>query len=334
MQLLVTGGAGFIGSHVVERALERGHAVRVLDDLSTGQRAHLAAVANHPRLELAIGSAADEDLVVRLAQGCDAVLHLAASVGVRMIVDRPVHTITNNLRATESVLRAAVNARARVLLASSSEVYGKSAAVPFAESQDVQLGPTSCARWAYGGAKAMDEWLGFAMMAEHGVPVTALRFFNTVGPRQTGAYGMVMPNFVRAALAGEPLPVYGDGRQTRSFALVTEVADAVLDLLSCEAAAGQAVNVGSAEEVAIEDLARRVLARTGRPEALQRVPYADAYARGFEDLRRRVPDLALLRRLIGWVPSASLDQIIDAVIAEAAPGVSELATSRQRTASA
>ncbi len=310
MRVLVTGGAGFIGSHLTEALLRRGDAVTVLDDLSTGTLDNLRAVQAHPRLGIVHGSARDESLVERILENCDAVLHLAAAVGVRLIIERPVHTIETNVGATEVVLRAAARRKRRVLLASTSEVYGKSAKVPFLETDDLHLGPTSHARWAYACSKALDEWLALAYSREHGVPVIIARLFNTVGPRQTGRYGMVLPTLVRQALRGEPLTVYGPGTQTRCFSHVADTVEALIRLLGSDAALGEVVNVGSQDEISIRALAERVVQLTRSTSPIVAIPYEQAYGPGFEDMSRRIPDVSKLARLTGFHCRRSLDAII------------------------
>ncbi len=311
---LITGGAGFLGSHLAERLLAAGDAVLVLDDLSTGRRSNLAAVDGRPGFELHVGSATDPALVRELTARADVVCHLAAAVGVKLIVEQPVHTIVTNVDATRVVLDAASERETPVLFASTSEVYGKSEAVPFREDADVSLGATTRSRWSYACSKALDEWLALAYHAERGLPVTIARFFNVVGPRQTGRYGMVLPTFARQALRGAPLTVYGDGTQTRCFAHVRDVVEAAAHLLDRPDAVGQVVNVGSDEEVAIGELAERVRAAAASASEILHVPYAEAYAEGFEDMQRRVPDLAKLERLIGFRPVTPLDETIRDVL--------------------
>jgi UDP-glucose 4-epimerase len=316
MKVFITGGAGFIGSHLATRFLERGDRVLVLDDLSTGSMDNLAHLAGREGFEYRIGSALDVPLVAECLDRCDATVHLAAAVGVRLIVERPVHTIETNIRATEVVLAAAAKKQKPVLLASTSEVYGKSAKIPFAEEDDLQLGPTTHSRWAYACSKALDEWLGLAYYREKKVPVTVVRFFNTVGPRQTGRYGMVLPNFAAQALAGEPITVYGDGSQSRCFGHVQDAVEALLRLLATPASVGGVFNVGSDEEVTILRLAEMVRDAAGSRSEIRLVPYAEAYAEGFEDMQRRVPDLAKLERTIGFRPRTSLATIITDVVAD------------------
>lgn len=316
MKVFITGGAGFIGSHLATRFLDRGDRVLLLDDLSTGSMDNLAHLAGRDGFEYRIGSALDVPLVTECLDRCDATVHLAAAVGVRLIVERPVHTIETNIRATEVVLAAAAKKQKPVLLASTSEVYGKSAKIPFAEEDDLQLGPTTHSRWAYACSKALDEWLGLAYHREKKVPVTVVRFFNTVGPRQTGRYGMVLPNFAAQALTGEPITVYGDGSQSRCFGHVQDAVEALLRLLATPASVGGVFNVGSDEEVTILRLAEMVRDAAGSRSEIRLVPYAEAYAEGFEDMQRRVPDLAKLERTIGFRPRTPLATIITDVVAD------------------
>lgn len=288
----------------------------LLDDLSTGSMDNLAHLAGRNGFEYRIGSALDVPLVTECLDRCDATVHLAAAVGVRLIVERPVHTIETNIRATEVVLAAAAKKQKPVLLASTSEVYGKSAKIPFAEEDDLQLGPTTHSRWAYACSKALDEWLGLAYYREKKVPVTVVRFFNTVGPRQTGRYGMVLPNFAAQALTGEPITVYGDGSQSRCFGHVQDAVEALLRLLAAPASVGEVFNVGSDEEVTILRLAEMVRDAAGSRSEIRLVPYAEAYAEGFEDMQRRVPDLAKLERTIAFRPRTPLATIITDVVAD------------------
>ncbi len=312
---LLTGGAGFLGSHLAERLLRRGERVIALDDLSTGRRENVAGLREAAGFELVVGSALDASLVGELLERADAVLHLAAAVGVRRIVERPVETIVTNVEATRVVLEAASRRGTPVLLTSTSEVYGKSDAVPFREDADVSLGPTTRSRWSYACSKALDEWLAFAYREERGVPVRIARLFNVVGARQTGRYGMVLPALARQALCGEPLTVFGDGCQTRAFAHVADVVEALLALQAAPAAEGEVVNVGSEREVTILELAERVRAIAGSRSPIELVPYVRAYGSGFEDMRRRVPDVAKLRRLTGSAPRIDLDEAIRDVLA-------------------
>jgi UDP-glucose 4-epimerase len=315
MRALVTGGAGFIGSHLTESLLHAGHAVAVLDDLSTGRLLNLAAVKDHARLEVIEGSVTDEPLVRKLMAGVDVVYHLAAAVGVRLILDRPVATIETNILGTEAILRVAREERPRVVLASTSEVYGKNDRVPLSEDDDRVLGPTTKSRWSYACSKAIDEFLGLAYHHEYGVPVTIVRFFNTIGPRQTGRYGMVVPRFVRQALDGEPITVYGDGRQSRCFTDVEDAVRATIALSLAPGAVGEVFNIGTTHELTIHDLAERVRALVGGGAPIRHVPYDEAYQPGFEDLRRRVPDIRKAQRVAGYRPRVSLDETLHRVIA-------------------
>jgi UDP-glucose 4-epimerase len=314
MNVLVTGGAGFIGSHLAERLAARGDRVAVLDDLSTGDPANLEGLLRRPGFAFHHGSARDPDLVGRLVGRADLTFHLAAAVGVRLIVERPVHTIATNVRATEVVLEAAARRRTPVVLASTSEVYGKSDRVPFSEEHDLCLGPTTCSRWAYACSKALDEWLALAYHREKGVPVLIARFFNTVGPRQTGRYGMVLPTFARQALRGEPLTVHGPGSQTRCFAHVRDTVDSLLRLAALPGAVGEVFNIGSDEEVTILRLAELVRAYAQSRSPIICIPYDQAFAAGFEDMARRVPDLRKLERFTGSRPRTPLRAIIADVV--------------------
>ena len=314
MRVLVTGGSGFIGSHLTEALLRDGHEVVVLDDLSTGRLENLQGVQGHPRFTVHLGSVLDEALVQKLVDEVDMVYHLAAAVGVRLILERPVETIETNIVGTEMVLRAATGKRARVVLASTSEVYGKNDAVPLSEEDDRILGPTTKSRWSYACSKAIDEFLGLAYYREREVPVVILRFFNTVGPRQTGQYGMVVPRFARQALDGEPITVYGDGRQSRAFTDVEDAVRATVALSMSPAAVGEVVNVGSSEEVTIGELAERVKRLAGSRSPLVFVPYEEAYQPGFEDLRRRVPSIAKAERVVGYRPRVPLDETLRRVL--------------------
>jgi len=315
MRALVTGGAGFIGSHLTEALLHAGHGVTILDDLSTGRLVNLAAVKDHSRLEVIEGSVTDEPLVRKVMAGIDVVYHLAAAVGVRLILDRPVGTIETNILGTEAILRAAREERPRVVLASTSEVYGKNDRVPLSEDDDRVLGPTTKSRWSYACSKAIDEFLGLAYHHEYGVPVTIVRFFNTIGPRQTGRYGMVVPRFVRQALDGDPITVYGDGRQSRCFTDVEDAVRATLALSQVPNAVGDVFNIGTTHELTIQELAERVRALVGSAAPIRFVPYEEAYQPGFEDLRRRVPDIRKAERVAGYQPRVPLDETLHRVIA-------------------
>lgn len=316
MRVFITGGAGFIGSHLAERLLERGDRVLVLDDLSTGTMDNIQHLIGRPGFEYRIGTALDLPLVTECVDRCDVTVHLAAAVGVRLIVERPVHTIETNIGATETVLDAAAKKQKLVLVASTSEVYGKSAKIPFSEEDDLQLGPTSHSRWAYACSKAMDEWLALAYLREKQVPVILARFFNTVGPRQTGRYGMVLPNVAAQALAGDPITVFGTGQQSRCFGHVQDAVEAILRLIATPGAVGQVFNVGNDEEVSILQLAERVREAAGSSSPIKLVPYSEAYPEGFEDMHRRVPDVRKLERTVGFRPRTPLAQIIADVVAD------------------
>jgi UDP-glucose 4-epimerase len=315
VRALVTGGAGFIGSHLTEALLAMGQEVVVLDDLSTGRAENLQAVQKHPRLEVVLGSVTDEALVRKLVAAADVVYHLAAAVGVQLILDRPVGTIETNIVGTETVLRVACETRPRVMIASTSEVYGKNDRVPLSEEDDRLLGPTTKSRWSYACSKAIDEFLALAYHHEHRLPVTIIRFFNTIGPRQTGRYGMVVPRFVRQALDGQPITVYGDGRQSRCFTDVEDAVRATIALALSPAAIGEVFNVGTPQELTIGDLAERVRALAGSSSPTVLVPYEQAYQPGFEDLRRRVPDVRKVERVVGYRSRVPLDETLRRVIA-------------------
>jgi UDP-glucose 4-epimerase len=318
MKVFITGGAGFIGSHLSERLLAEGSEVLILDDLSTGSISNIEHLIGKPGFSYRIGSVTDAPLVAELVDRCDVTIHLAAAVGVKLIVERPVYTIENNVHGTEVVLNAVARKQKPILIASTSEVYGKSAKVPFREEDDLVLGPTSHSRWAYACSKALDEWLGLAYAREKGVPVIVVRFFNTVGPRQTGRYGMVLPNFAAQACANEPITVYGTGEQSRCFGHVRDAVEAVARLIRTPDAYGQVFNIGASQEVTINQLAELVRAAAGSTSKIVHVPYEQAYAEGFEDMLRRVPDVTKLERTIGFKPSTSLEQIISDVVREQA----------------
>lgn len=315
MHVLITGGAGFIGSHLARHLLERGDTVSVLDNLSTGSFANIEPFVRHPRFEFAIDTLDNPLVLDRLASQADAIVHLAAAVGVQLVVERPTETIETNVLGTHAVLRAAQRYRCRTLIASTSEVYGKGVKLPFSEEDDLLLGPSSRSRWSYAASKLLDEFLGLAAYREHGLPVTVIRFFNTVGPGQTGRYGMVVPRFVRQALRGEPITVYGDGEQSRCFCHVLDTVRALAALLDQpEQTAGEIYNVGSREEITINYLAQQVIERSDSSSAIRYVPYSEAYAPGFEDMRRRVPDTSKVERAIGWQATRDLNEILDDVI--------------------
>lgn len=314
MKVLITGGAGFIGSHLTETLLDGGHKVLALDDLSTGSMSNIEHLIGRPGYEYRIGSVTDKALVAELVDRCEVTIHLAAAVGVRLIVERPVHTIETNVHGTEVVLNAVARKRKKIMIASTSEVYGKSTNVPFGEDMDLVLGPTLNSRWAYACSKALDEWLALAYGREKGVPVVITRFFNTVGPRQTGRYGMVLPTFARQALAGEPLTVFGPGTQARCFSHVKDVVEAVVRLIQTPEAVGQVFNVGSDREVTMLELAEMVRDAAGSSSPIVKVPYSEAYPPGFEDMQRRVPDVSKLERVIGFRPTTPLETIVADVV--------------------
>jgi UDP-glucose 4-epimerase len=315
MRYLITGGAGFIGSHLSEALLNRGDEVFVLDDLSTGSVENIRHLKASPRFHYIFDSIMNKHLLAELVDESDVIFHLAAAVGVRLIVESPVRTIETNVHGTQNVLDAASKKRKLVFAASTSEVYGKSDKVPFHEDSDLVLGPTSKGRWSYAASKALDEFLALSYWKEKKLPVIVARFFNTVGPRQTGRYGMVLPNFVRQALAGEPITVYGTGRQSRCFCDVRDCMQAVLRLIGNPLAVGEVINIGSTEEVSIEHLALLVKQRTASDSPIAHIPYDQAYEPGFEDMPRRVPALERLEGLTGFRPTSPLNDIVDGVIA-------------------
>lgn len=310
MRFLITGGTGFIGSHLCELLLERGHTAHALDDLSTGSIENIRHLKSHPRFGYTIDSSASHSVVAELVDEADVVYHLAAAVGVRLVVESPVRTIETNLRCTEIVLEHACKKRKPVLIVSTSEVYGKSDALPFREDGDLQMGATNIGRWAYACSKAIDEFLAMAYWKERGLPTVVVRLFNTVGPRQTGRYGMVVPRFVQQALAGHSLTVYGDGEQSRCFCHVADVTRALADLMLTERSYGEVYNVGSGEEITVNDLALKVIALTRSDSDISLIPYDEAFEDGFEDMYRRVPDTTKVRELIDWQAIRSLDEII------------------------
>ena len=311
---LITGGAGFIGSHLAERLLAGGDSVTVLDDLSTGRLANIAHLQNRPGFSFVRDSVEKESTVGVLMAQCDRVFHLASAVGVQLILDQPVRTIRSIVHGTEVVLEAASRFGKPVLITSSSEVYGKGARVPFAEEDDVVMGPTHHSRWCYAYAKGIDEFLGLAYFKQFGLPVTLVRLFNTVGPRQIGMYGMVLPRFVSAALSGQPLKVFGDGKQTRCFCHVNDVVDALMKLMQNTSQAGRVFNLGSDLEISIADLARKVISACNSSSLVEFISYEKAYGHAFDDLSRRVPKLDRIRSAIGFEPKLALDAIIRSVI--------------------
>jgi UDP-glucose 4-epimerase len=317
VRYLITGGAGFIGSHLSEVLLERGENVFVLDDLSTGSVENIRHLKANGRFHYVFDSILNKHLLAELVDESDVVIHLAAAVGVRLIVEHPVRTLETNIHGTQSVLDAASKKKKLVFIASTSEVYGKSDKVPFHEDADLVLGPTTKSRWSYAASKALDEFLALSYWKERKQPVKIARFFNTVGPRQTGRYGMVLPNFVRQALAGEPITVYGSGKQSRCFCDVRDSVESVIRLLATEQSVGEVVNIGTDQEVTIEQLAHLVKERTESSSAVIFVPYDQAYEPGFEDMPRRVPSLDKLEKLTGFRPAIPLAEIVDRVIAHA-----------------
>jgi len=313
-KILITGGAGFIGSHLCEMLVHNGHSVVAIDNLTTGRLENIAHLLPMPGFQFVRESITNTQVLDRLTSEADIIIHLAAVVGVKLIVEDPVNTIATNIMGTESVLTIANRYGCKVMLASTSEVYGKGSKVPFNEEDDCVMGPTSHSRWAYATSKAIDEFLGLAYHHQFGLPVVVMRFFNTVGPRQTGRYGMVVPRFVRQALLNEPITIYGDGEQSRCFADVADIIGAIYKLSSHPAAVGQVFNIGATEEVNIRELAERVIAVTGSQSRIIYVPYEEAYAPGFEDMRRRVPDLSKVYQLIGYEPHFTLDDTLKRVV--------------------
>ncbi len=316
MRILVTGGAGFIGSHLTERLLSMGHGVVVLDNLSTGSLDNLAAVKDHQNFEMAIGSVRDAALVQELVEKCDAVIHLAAAVGVKLILEKPSLSIHTNVNGTENILHAAANGNKLVIIASTSEVYGKTVKVPFSEDDDLLLGATANLRWSYAVAKMLDESLALSYSYEKRIRVIIVRLFNTTGPRQTGYYGMVLPNFVSQALKGDPITVHGTGDQSRCFGHVFDAVEALTRLLNAPNAIGHVFNVGNDEEITIHGLAERIRDMAGSSSEIVKKPYNEVYGFGFEDMQRRVPDVRKLEQFIGYRPRTPLDQIIQDVIDE------------------
>jgi UDP-glucose 4-epimerase len=315
MRILITGGAGFIGSHLSDELLARGDTVHVLDQLTTGSIDNIRHLKGRPGFEYTIESAANAPIVAELVDEADVVYHLAAAVGVDLIVESPVRTIETNVHCTEVVLAQASKKKKPIFIASTSEVYGKSTALPFREDGDLVLGPTMKGRWSYACSKAVDEFLALAYHKERGLPTVVGRLFNTVGPRQTGRYGMVVPSFVAQALAGRPIRVYGDGRQRRCFCHVHDVVRALADLMRRDDVYGEVFNIGGTDEITIEDLAHLVRAATGSQSEITLVPYDEAYEEGFEDMRRRIPDTRKIRERLGWEPAKTLGDILTDVIA-------------------
>jgi UDP-glucose 4-epimerase len=334
MKALLTGGAGFVGSHLAEALLDQGHAVQVIDDLSTGSMDNIVHLKGRPGFEYVIDSIMNEPLTAELIDRADVVFHLAAAVGVKLIVEAPVRTIETNVHGTEVVLTHASKKGKLVVVFSTSEVYGKNADVPFHEDADLVMGPTTKHRWAYACSKALDEFLALAYWKERKLPVVVVRLFNTVGPRQTGRYGMVIPTFVRQALMGLPITVYGDGDQRRSFTYVGDVVNGLIALADEPRAVGQVFNIGNTEEISIGGLAERVKMMTGSASDIVRIPYAQAYEAGFEDMPRRVPNLAKIREYVGYAPTIGLEEILRRVIdhtrATLEPAASRAEAARRR----
>ena len=320
MQYLITGGAGFIGSHLAEHLLTQGHSVHIIDNLSTGRIENVQHLLENHRFGYTIGNVLDYHTMERYVERCDQIFHLAAAVGVKLIMEEPVETIVTNVQGTENVLKLANYHKKKTLVASTSEVYGKSMdqngdMMALSETDDWTLGPTTKRRWAYACSKAIDEFLALAYHDEKKLPVIIARFFNTVGPRQTGRYGMVIPNFVQQALRGEPIRVFGDGKQSRCFTHVSDAIRAMVALMNTPGAEGNVFNIGSEEEVSINELAGRVIEHTGSTKGIEYIPYEDVYGPGFEDMRRRTPDITKVRQVIGYEPMNSVDDILRDVIA-------------------
>ena len=325
MKVLITGGAGFIGSHLAERCLAEDWNVSILDDLSTGSFENVAHLRADRRFSYTIGSVFEAPLVSELVDCCDIVFHLAAAVGVRLIVESPVRTIETNVHGTEVLLNAAAKKRKRVVLASTSEVYGKSNAIPFREDADLVIGPTTKGRWSYACSKALDEFLGLAYFREKHVPLTVVRFFNTVGPRQSDRYGMVLPAFAKQALLGRPITVFGSGEQRRCFCYIADVVEALIRLARCRDAAGEVINIGNDREISIRGLAEMVRTAAGSSSEIVAVPYDQAYSPGFEDMLRRVPCLEKAGRLLGYRPATPLETTVQLVIEDMRRRLPEIA---------
>ncbi|MBF0217276.1 MAG: GDP-mannose 4,6-dehydratase [Candidatus Omnitrophica bacterium] len=313
-KILITGGAGFIGSHLADALIKEGHKVNVIDDLSTGSMENVAGLMDNENFSFTHGTIMDELTMEKLAEWADTIYHLAAAVGVKYVLDNPLKSMEVNVKGTEIVLELAARNRKKVLLASTSEVYGKNTSSVFTETADIVLGATKTTRWSYACAKALDEFLGLAYAREKALPVVIVRFFNTVGPRQTGRYGMVIPRFVSNALFDLPIPVHGDGKQTRSFTYVGDVVRGIMGLVNDPKAVGEVFNIGNPEGITIEDLAIKIKKMTGSRSDIVKIPYAQAYGEGFEDMRYRVPDISKIHELTGFAPRISLDEILERVI--------------------
>lgn len=314
MNVLITGGAGFIGSHLSEAMLHAGHTVIVIDDLSTGSRYNIAHLIKHKRFQFVYGSARDLITMTNVISQCEMVIHLAAAVGVQLIVDNPVHTIETNIHGTEVVLDIANKFGCKTLVASTSEVYGKNLKIPFNEDGDTTLGPTKYSRWSYACTKMVDEFLALAYHEQYELPVIVCRLFNTIGPRQTGNYGMVVPRFVRKALRNEPIEIYGTGQQSRCFCNISDVIHALMDIINCNEAVGEIVNIGANESITIEDLANMIIEMTVSKSTKQYLTYEEAYGKTFDDMLVRVPDLAKVKRLIGYEPKKPLAETLQEII--------------------
>lgn len=314
MKIFITGGAGFIGSHLAEKLLQQGQNVSVLDNLSTGKLSNIVGLKGNPAFNYTIDTILNRKALEHYIRDCDQVYHLAAAVGVKYIIDNPLLSLQTNIIGTENVLEIANKYKKKVLIASTSEIYGKSENVPFKEEDDRLLGSTHISRWSYSSAKAIDEFIALAYFREKKLPVVIVRCFNTVGPRQSGQYGMVIPKFVKNALLNHPLTIYGDGKQSRCFADVDDVVDGMIKLMNEKKAEGEIFNIGSTEEITIEDLAKTIKKMTGSKSKIETIKYDDAYEEGFEDMRRRVPDLTKINKIIGYVPKYKLNDILDRVI--------------------
>lgn len=312
---LITGGAGFVGSHLAKSLLDAGKEVTIIDDLSTGNMRNLKGYEDHHNLELIISSVLDEKILEQPVRDCDVVFHLASSVGVKLLMQQPIYSIENIFMGTSNLLKFASKYRKKILITSTSEVYGKSTKIPFKEGDDSLIGPSDKRRWAYAQAKSLDEFLGFAYYSEYNLPVVITRLFNTVGPNQTGQYGMVIPNFVNSAMRGNDLEVYGDGAQTRCFCHVDDVIRALELAMSSDISVGKVINIGSNNEISINELANRIIELSSSSSGIKHVPYDEAYPMGgYEDMRRRVPCIDLSNKILGWQPKKSLDEIINSVL--------------------
>ena len=315
MNILITGGAGFIGSHLAEELIKEGENVNVVDDLSTGRIENISSLLDNPQFSFIQGNILNEKLMAEVIEKCELVYHLAAAVGVKYIMENRLNTLQTNVRGTENILELASKDKKKVMLASSSEVYGKNGNVPFNEESVSVIGPTTLHRWSYACTKMVDEFWAFVYFIEKQLPIVIMRFFNTVGQRQLGRYGMVVPRFIKRALSGAPLQVYGDGTQTRCFTYISDVIRAMVELATCSDAVGEVFNIGSEEEISIKDLAKKIIKLTGSSSMVEYIPYEEAYGEGFEDMKRRVPDISKIKRFIGWQPEVSLDELLKKVIA-------------------